>query len=225
MSHVNGYIFWITIQILIQIAIQINIQIIIIPHKQGKAGVTLSDYMMVCPIGWKIGWKIGEWERTTVGSYDILKNRMESDGVWHIKLDQIDHILLCISIVARNALQDKYITKIVCYRSGSGNEKSGGIWAYMHCIRLRLSTWMPWNSLKSGNGTPAYRILTLDEILADFVPVWSQFSQQGVGQTRLVLSRHDPQWLADLQRTRTSFMIVRAKPCIKREVHSIPSHN
>ena len=31
-------------------------------------------------------------------------------------------------------------TKIVCNRSGSGNEKSDGIWANMNCIRLRLST-------------------------------------------------------------------------------------
>ena len=41
-------------------------------------------------------------------------------------------------------------TKRVCNLSGSGNEKSDGIWANMNCIRLSSSTRMSSNSLKSG---------------------------------------------------------------------------
>ena len=57
----------------------------------------------------------------------------------------------------QKALWDKY-NKIVCNQSGSGNGKSDGIRANMNRIRLRPSTQMPSNSLKSGNGTPAFQL-------------------------------------------------------------------
>ena len=63
---------------------------------------------MVWRIGWKIGGKIGQWERTIGRSDWILKNRMESEGLWHVRLDQMDRIRLFISIILRNALWDKY---------------------------------------------------------------------------------------------------------------------
>ena len=63
---------------------------------------------MVWRIGWKIGGKIRQWERIIGRSDAILKNRMESEGLWHVRLDRMDHIRLFISIIARNALWDKH---------------------------------------------------------------------------------------------------------------------
>ena len=63
---------------------------------------------MVWQIGWKIWGKIGQWERTIGRSDAILKNRMESEGLWHVRLDRMDRIRLFISIIVRNALWDKY---------------------------------------------------------------------------------------------------------------------
>ena len=68
----------------------------------------LPDYLMVWQIGWKIWGKIGQWERTIGRSDAILKNRMESEGLWHVRLDRMDRIRLFISIIVRNALWDKY---------------------------------------------------------------------------------------------------------------------
>ena len=50
-------------------------------------------------------------EKTGSGSAQsdaILKKRMESEGLWHVRLDQMDRIRLFISIIARNALWDKH---------------------------------------------------------------------------------------------------------------------
>ena len=46
-------------------------------------------------------------------------------------------------------------TKTPCDKSGTGEEKSDGIIANMNHIRLRSSTLIPSNSLKSGSGMPA----------------------------------------------------------------------
>ena len=40
-----------------------------------------------CPIIWRVGWKIGQWERTIGPSYAILKNRRELDGVCQTRSD------------------------------------------------------------------------------------------------------------------------------------------
>ena len=69
-----------------------------------EAGIPLPDYLMVWRNGWKIGWKMGQWKRTIRRSYAIL----ESGGVWHVRLDRMDRILLSISINTQNALLDKY---------------------------------------------------------------------------------------------------------------------
>ena len=73
-----------------------------------KAGVPLPDYLTVWRIGGKIGGKIGQWEHTIGRSDAILKNRMESEGLWHVRHDRMDRIRLFISIIVRNALWDKY---------------------------------------------------------------------------------------------------------------------
>ena len=62
---------------------------------------------MVWRIGWKIGRKIGQWERTIGRSDAILKNRMESEVLWHVRLDRMDRIRLFISIIVRNAFWDE----------------------------------------------------------------------------------------------------------------------
>ena len=69
-----------------------------------------------CPIIWcfvgsdgKSAGKLGSTlELTIERAYAILKNRMESEGLWHVRLDLMDCIRLFISIVARNALWYKY---------------------------------------------------------------------------------------------------------------------
>ena len=63
------------------------------------------------------------------------------------------------------------ITKIVSDRSGSGNEKSDGIWANINLIRLRSSTPMSSNSLKSGNETPALGTRFLNSVQLPHDPV------------------------------------------------------
>ena len=57
---------------------------------------------------WRIGWKIGQWECTIGQSDAIFNNRMESEGLWHVRLDRMDCIRLFISIIVWNALWDKY---------------------------------------------------------------------------------------------------------------------
>ena len=77
-------------------------------RRGSKAGVPLLDYLMVWRIGWKIEGEIGQWERTIGRSDAILKNRMESEVLWHVRLERVDRIRLVISVIARNALWDKH---------------------------------------------------------------------------------------------------------------------
>ena len=118
-----------------------------------KALKPASHCPIIWRIRWKIGGKIGQWERTIGRSDAILKNRMDFDISDSIEWIASDYLFLSL----RKVHYEINITKIVSDRSGSGNEKSEGIWANMNRIRLCPSTPMPSNSLKSGNGTPALR--------------------------------------------------------------------
>ena len=53
------------------------------------------------PIDWKIEWRIRQ-------SNVILKGLMESDGVWHVELERMDHMWLFILITTRNPLWHEY---------------------------------------------------------------------------------------------------------------------
>ena len=95
-----------------------------------KAGIPLPDYWMIWRFGWKIEWKIGKCEHTIGWSYAILKNLMESDGVWDVRLGQMDRIWLCIFFCARNTLQDKY---------NKNSMRSVGQWQWERKSRWNLS--------------------------------------------------------------------------------------
>ena len=71
----------------------------------------------------KIGWKIGQWERTIGRLYAILKNRMDFD--MSDSIGWIAYNSLFLSLGKMHYGID--ITKIVCDRSASGNENSDGI--------------------------------------------------------------------------------------------------
>ena len=67
-----------------------------------------------------------QWERSIGRSYAILKNQMESDGV--DMRDSIGWIAYDdVFLSLREMHYGRNIAKIVCARSGSGNEKWDGI--------------------------------------------------------------------------------------------------
>ena len=124
----------------------------IYPYILLKDSVPLPDYLIVWWIGWRIGWKIGQWECTIGRSHVILKNRMESVGVWHVKLDRMNRMPFYISIEMHYGVN---ITNIVCDLSDSGTEKSVRIrwnrstneshqitFVYSHTIKLfKIGQW------------------------------------------------------------------------------------
>ena len=112
------------------------------PSLTCRAGVPLPDYSMV----WRIGGKIWQWERIIGRSDAILKNRMESEGLCDISdsMGWIASDYLFLSL--REMHCGTNITKIVSDRSGSGNEKSDGIWANM--IESHPITFVNTNAIK-----------------------------------------------------------------------------
>ena len=108
-------------------------------YLQIRAGVPKPDYKMVWWIGWEIWWKIGQ----------LVAQSDDRKRFWRIGWNQMENYMSdSIGWIAYNylflSLREMHyginITKIVCDRSGSGNEKLDGIWANMNRIRLRPST-------------------------------------------------------------------------------------
>ena len=67
-----------------------------------------------CPIAWLFDGLTDRLENRienrAVGAHNwtIVCDFEQPDGVWHVRVDRMDHIRLFISIVARNALRDKH---------------------------------------------------------------------------------------------------------------------
>ena len=135
----------------------------------------MPDYLVV----WWIGLKIGQWEDTIRRPYAVLKNRMEFDMSDSIGWIAFYHLFLSL----REMHYGINITNIVCHLSGSGNEKSDGIWANINRIRLRPSTRITSHSLKWGNGTPALSLLVGCQVLCplDDTQVLQQYKRSCMG--------------------------------------------